>query len=94
MQKYFCGNYVFPSPKSSEDQKKGHQRNLGLNLAGICGIYSGCQALFCLSNQHSNLDGETLNLNGGDTNSRWGDASPQQFEYWVAPPLNQAASEK
>ena len=37
MRKYFSGNYVFPSPKSSEDKKKGLHRNSGLNSAGICG---------------------------------------------------------
>ena len=28
MQKYFSGNYVFPSPKSSKEQKKGIHRKL------------------------------------------------------------------
>ena len=88
MQKYFSGNYVFPSPKSSVDQKKerplpkikeflspksskeqnkGLHRNLGLNSAGICGIYSCRQALLRLINQRSNLnlDKGTLTLDGG-----------------------------
>ena len=101
MRKYFSGNYVFPSPKSSEDQKKsspknpqkrsspkieeflspkssedhikknkkGLHRNLGLNSAGICEIYSCCQTVFGLFNQRSNLDG--------------GDASALQFKYWL-----------
>ena len=103
MQNYFSGNYVFPSPKSSKDHKKGlHRklksfcpriqvktkkkkkkkkkhlhRNLELNSAGICGIYSCLQALFCLINQRSNLDEGTLNLDG-EANSRWGDASPRR----------------
>ena len=56
----------FLTPESSEDQKKkGLHRNVGLNSAGICGIYLCCQALFHLFNQLSNLDGGTLNLNGG-----------------------------
>ena len=62
-------NEEFLSPKSSEDQKKkGLHRHLGLNSAGICGIYSCCQALFCLFNQSSNLDGGTLNLDEGKLN--------------------------
>ena len=38
-------------------KRKGVHRNLGLNLTGICGTYSRCQALFRLFNQRSNLDG-------------------------------------
>ena len=86
MRKYFSGNHVFPSPKSSEDQKKkvftenwrvfvpeikwrpkkkGLHRNSRLNSAGICGICSCCLAIFRLFNQSSNLDGGTLNFDGG-----------------------------
>ena len=87
MRKYKSGNYVFPSPKLSEDQKKKvfteieeflsaksseHQKkkkglhgNLGLNLAGTCGTYSCCRALFRLLNQRTNLDRGTLNLEVG-----------------------------
>ena len=46
-------------------KKKGLHRNLGLNSAGFCRIYSCFQALFRLLNQRSNLNGGTLNLNGG-----------------------------
>ena len=61
----------FLSPKSSEDQKikkKGLHRNLRLNSAGICGIYSCWKALFRLIKQHSNLDGGPLSLDGGTLN--------------------------
>ena len=66
MRKYFSGNYVFPSPKSSEYQKKkGHHRDLGLHSAGVSGIYSCWRALFWLINQRWNLVGGTPNLDGG-----------------------------
>ena len=45
---------------------------MGLNSAGICGIYSCCQAHLRLFNQHSNLDGETLNLGEGTLNLNGG----------------------
>ena len=32
-------------------KKKGQPRDLGLNLAGVSGIYSCLRALFCLINQ-------------------------------------------
>ena len=114
MQKYFSGNYVFPSPKSSEDQKKRASpkieeflfpksskeqkkrsstqfgikfgRNLW-DLFGLPGSFLSVQP--ALKPQWGNDESQW-----GDTNSRWGDVSPQQLEYWVAPPFNQAASEK
>ena len=49
-------------------EKKDLYRDLRLNSVGIYGIYSCCQALFCLFNQRSNLDGGTLNLDGGMLN--------------------------
>ena len=59
MRKYFSGNYVFPSPKTSEDQKKKKRSSpqFRTKFGRICGISSCWQALFRLINQRSNLDG-------------------------------------
>ena len=85
MRKYFSENYVIPSPKLNEDQKKvfaenwrirwrpkkkGLYRNMGLYLAGIFRIYSCWLALFRLIIQRSNLDRGTHFP-----------ASPLQFKY-------------
>ena len=57
-------------------KKKGLHSNLGLNSAGICGIYTCCEALFRLFNQRSNLDEGTLNLDGGTLNFDGGTRPP------------------
>ena len=69
-------NSFRPRNQVKTKTKKGLQRHLGLHLAGICGIYLCCQALFRLFNQHSNFDGGTLPLTEGTRSS----ASPLQFK--------------
>ena len=48
-KKVFTENWRVLSPKSNEDQKKGLSRNMGLNSAGIYGIYSCWLAFFVWS---------------------------------------------
>ena len=62
----------FPRNQVFSQKNEGLHRNLGLYWAGICGIYSYCQALFRLIIQRSNLDGGTIKSLWEDTKSRWG----------------------
>ena len=98
MQKYFSGNYVFPSPKSSEDEKKRSFPKIEELMAPKSS-----------KDQKRSLMQYKISMGGaksrwGDAKCQWGDAnswwgtrfpaSPQQFKYWVASPLNQAALKK
>ena len=80
MRKYCSGNYVSPSPKSSEDQKKRSSPQLGTkfdrnlwDLFGLPGPFSSVQP--------------ALTPRWGDAESRWGYASPLQFKFWLYHPL-------
>ena len=68
MRKYFSGNYVFPSPKSSDPPpktEKNFHRNSGPNLAGICRAarpFSFVQPALKPRRVTLNLDVRTLTL--------------------------------
>ena len=76
MQTYFSGNYVFPSPKLSEDQKKRSLPQFGTKISRSFWDLFVLKGPF-LSNQPA------LKSRWGDAkprwwdaNSRWGKASP------------------
>ena len=66
MRKYFSEDYVIPSPKLNEHQKK---KILAENWSGFSPKQGEELGLFCLIIQRSNLD-------EGTAKSRWGPRPP------------------
>ena len=76
MRKYFSEDYIIPSPKLNEHQKKGLRQKFKcfFFVAKIrCRITVG---LFRLIIQHSNLDEGTPKSRWGNAKSRWGAVFP------------------
>ena len=82
MRKYFSGNYVFPSPKSSEFQKKKRSSpRFGTKFS------RSFWDLFVLKGPFLSNQPALKSRWGGakprwwNANPRWGKASPLQFKY-------------
>ena len=89
MRKYFSEDYVIPSPKLNEHQKK---KVFAENWSGFSSKFGKeLKVLFVWSSSaqisiggHLNLDGEMLNLDRGTLTLNGGmrpPASPLQFKY-------------
>ena len=77
MRKYFSEDYIIPSPKLNEHQKKKVFAGNWSGFSPKLGEELGFFRVYGVIIQRSNLYGGTPKSRWGDANSGWGDASPR-----------------